>query len=86
MSTNVRMAKESTPTDPVVRRIALTGGAQLGAASESARGFHCTGAGNIVGQLIGETIDVTETFEAGTIFPYAFKSITSSTATGFLLF
>lgn len=77
---NTRMAKESTPTDPSVSRTAISGGAQT--LNPTARAVHVTTAGNIVGKLIGETADVTETFEVGW-HPCAFRTVTSATAVGF---
>ena len=50
------------------------------------RGIYVTGAGEIVGKLLEDSAD--RTFSGlivGTIYPLCFKSITSATATGFVL-
>ncbi len=50
-------------------------------------GVHVTTAGNIVGQLKGDTADRTFVVLAGTRYPYVFKIIKqATTATGVLLF
>jgi len=51
------------------------------------RAVYLTGNGTITGKLIGDTSD--QTFSgllAGTVYTFAFKSITSATATGFVLY
>lgn len=80
-SVNKRNATEMTPCDSSVKRTALTGSAQ--ALSTSGRAIHIKTAGNIVGQLLEESVDVTEDYEIGW-HCVAFKSITSSTAVGFI--
>lgn len=77
---NKRMAQQSTPTDPSTKRTAISGGAQT--LDPTARGVHVTTAGNIVGKLIEETVDITENFEVGW-HPCAFRTVTSATAVGF---
>lgn len=57
--------------------------------AQAARGFYCSGAGNIVGRLIEDTVDQTFSgLSAGTVYPFAFAVIraTGTTATGQLLF
>jgi hypothetical protein len=76
---NRRMAAPAA-TDPSVKRIAITGSAQ--SLDPSSRAVHITTAGNIVGKLLEESADVTETFEVGWHI-LAFKSVTSATAVGF---
>ncbi len=78
---NKRNAAGMTPTDGSVKRTALTGGAL--ALDPTGRAIHIATAGTITGKLLEETADVTETYEVGW-HPVAFKSITSSTATGFV--
>lgn len=51
-----------------------------------ARGIHVNTVGNIVGQLEFDTADSTFTVVAGAEHHYRFKSITSATATGLVLF
>lgn len=79
MALNTRSCTQ-TPTDGAVARVAIG----AGVLATTGRGLHVTTAGNIVGQLTGETVDVTENFEVG-MFPHNFKSITSATAVGFIL-
>jgi hypothetical protein len=50
------------------------------------RGVYITGAGNIVGKLLEDTADRTFAgLVAGQQYALCFKSITSATATGFVL-
>lgn len=77
---NERTAGMQTPSDPSVKRTAISGSAQT--LNPTARGVHIKTAGEIVGKLIGETQDVTEYFEVGW-HPCAFKTVTSATAVGF---
>ncbi len=51
------------------------------------RGIHCNVAGDVVGQLEGDSADGTFTLVAGATYPYCFKSISSlGTATGRALY
>ena len=77
---NRRTSAGPTPADSSVKRTAITGGAQT--LDPTARAVHITTAGNIVGKLLEESADVTETFEVGW-HPCAFKTVTSATAAGF---
>jgi hypothetical protein len=53
---------------------------------DDARGVYIVGAGNIIGKLLEDTADRTFSgLVAGTVYPFAIKSITSATATGFVL-
>jgi hypothetical protein len=50
------------------------------------RGVYITGDGNIIGKLVADASD--RTFSGlitGTCYPLAFQSITTATATGFIL-
>lgn len=51
------------------------------------RAVYITGNGNIVGKLIGDSSDSTFSgLLTGAVYKFAFKSITSATATGFVLY
>lgn len=69
---------------PAVAAVAVTGSAQ--SLTVPARGIYVGGAGNLVCKLVGDTADVTFTgLLAGTIYPIAIVSITSTTITNSLL-
>ncbi len=78
---NRRFAQQSTPTDSSVKRTALTGGALT--LDPTGRGLHVSTAGTITGKLLDDTADLTETYEVGW-HPVAYRTITSSTAVGFI--
>lgn len=71
---NDRMATESTPTDPAVAGVAITGAAQT--FSPTGRAILVSTAGSFVGKLVKDSADVTYTLPVG-IWPLAVRSITS---------
>jgi hypothetical protein len=77
------MATPDRVSYPAVSSTAITGTAQTGLAG---RGVYITGTGNIIGQLVGDAADRTFSgLVVGSCLPLAFGSITSATATGFIL-
>lgn len=82
MAQNKRMATSYNVADPGVANGGALGA--LGLLATPGR-FVCIGtAGNIVGQLIEDTVDVTYVLPVG-VWPLAFKSVTSATAAGFII-
>jgi hypothetical protein len=50
------------------------------------RGVYITGTGNIIGKLVGDAADSTFSgLVVGSCLPLAFQSVTTATATGFIL-
>lgn len=82
---NSRMTTPCGDDPGVGPGIILTGGALASLSGGTHGRYVCIStAGNIVGQLYGETVDQTYVIPVG-VWPMAFKSVTSSTAVGFIL-
>ncbi len=88
MATDASQSYANSPTGNVISSLPMdvSGGNQTLAAYPN--GFHATTAGNVVGQLMGDSADRTFGVVAGAIYPYRFKSVTQTgtTATGVFLY
>jgi hypothetical protein len=82
MAQNKRMATTMNPLDPGVANGGALGA--LGVLAIPGRYVLIGTAGNIVGQMLEDTGDVTYVFPVG-MWPAAFKSVTSATAAGFII-